>query len=35
MVMGKEECYMNHFGIAEDLEEYNPDEEYGAWSAMG
>lgn len=35
MVMGKEECYVNHYRIAEDIDEYDPNEEYGAWSAMG
>lgn len=35
MVMGKDECYMNHYRIAKDLDEYEPSDEYGAWTAMG
>lgn len=35
MVVGKEECYFNHYLIAKDLDEYGDLEEFGAWSALG
>lgn len=35
MVMGKEECYINHFRIASDMDEYKANESYGVWSAIG
>lgn len=35
MVLGKEECYFNHYCVAKDLEEYNAESQYGVWSAMG
>lgn len=35
IVMSKEECYINHFQIGKDLDEYNASEEYGAWTALG
>ena len=35
MVMSKDECYINHFQIGQDLDEYNAGDEYGAWTALG
>ena len=35
MVVGKEECYFNHYLIAKDLDEYGDLEEFGAWSVLG
>ena len=35
MVLGKEECYFNHYRIANDLDEYCAGDEYGEWTAMG
>ena len=34
-VLGKEECYHNHYLIAKDLDEYCADERYGVWTALG
>lgn len=34
-VLSKNECYCNHYWIAEDLDEYNAGERYGEWTAMG
>ena len=35
MVISKEECYINHFQIGKNLDEYNDEEQYGAWTAFG
>ena len=35
MVLGKEECYYNHYSIAKDLDEYRAGTECGAWTAFG
>ena len=35
MVLGKAECYYNHYRIAKDLDEYCASNEYGAWTAFG
>lgn len=35
MVMSKDECYINHFHIAHDLDEYSAGDKYGAWTALG
>ena len=34
-VLGKEECYYNHYQISKDLDRYNPDDDIGRWTAMG
>ena len=35
LVLGKEECYYNHWRIAKDLEKHCESDRYGAWTALG